>query len=221
MYLEITQVFISMCVYACTCACALCLCLCVCIIIWVEWTRIWLHRYTRTDKVFLRFFFRRLRANDTGRYESDFPFYSPCGEEINYVHCDDLPVVFSQLSMPGDVPQSSTSTPSRPRARKSQSTAASEIPQLWYGSDNHQVLSVDFVPSSLFMLPGTGRVYHAAPERLGGIGLVKSSLAIEFGKSFTYEESADPETDYPIGFKFQDTVHHLDNKFAKHFLYEE
>lgn len=169
---------------------------------------------TFSEKVFLRFFFRQLRANTTGRYESDFPYCSPCGAELNFVRCDDLPVVFSQLTT-----ENEPSDFARQRASSSRS-AKTQGPQLWYGSDNHRVLSVAFEPSSLFMLPGTGRVYHAAPEKVGGIGLVKSSLAIEFGKQFVYDDQADPETDYPTGFRFQEVVHKLDNKFAKHFKYD-
>lgn len=37
------------------------------------------------DKVFLAFFFQRIRLNNTGRYESDFPYVSPCGRERNYI----------------------------------------------------------------------------------------------------------------------------------------
>lgn len=33
----------------------------------------------------------------------------------------------------------------------------------------------------------TGRVYHPAPEKAGGIGLVRSNLAIEFSTSFEFE----------------------------------
>ncbi|CAI8021449.1 UPF0598 protein C8orf82 homolog [Geodia barretti] len=49
------------------------------------------------DKKFLEFFFKRVKINTSGRYESEFPYVSPCGRETNYICCDDLPVVFSQL----------------------------------------------------------------------------------------------------------------------------
>ena len=37
------------------------------------------------DKEFLAFFFQRVRLNNTGRYEKDFPYVSPCGREKNYI----------------------------------------------------------------------------------------------------------------------------------------
>ncbi|XP_065184546.1 UPF0598 protein CG30010-like [Sycon ciliatum] len=192
------------------------------------------------DRAFLRFFFRRLKANDTSRYRDEFPFYSPCGPEINYVCCDDLPVVFSQLSrgtVPVDWndPQSAMTTGEQPVQLSSSATQGTEQQQqqhrsstdggddevykLWYGGDLHQILSIPFQPQSLFMLPGTGRIYHEAPEKLGGIGLVKSSLAIEFGKHFVYDDQANPDEDYPTGFNFQGTVHRLENSFTKHFAH--
>lgn len=34
----------------------------------------------------------------------------------------------------------------------------------------------------------SGRVYHPAPEKAGGIGLVRSQIAIEFSPLFNFEE---------------------------------
>lgn len=45
---------------------------------------------------FLKFFFTRLKKNDTRRYQ-DFPYLSLCGKERNYVRCDDLPIVFTHV----------------------------------------------------------------------------------------------------------------------------
>ena len=39
------------------------------------------------DKEFLAFFFKRVKLNNTGRYESEFPYVSPCGREKNYIRC--------------------------------------------------------------------------------------------------------------------------------------
>ncbi len=55
------------------------------------------HSYCFIDKKFLAFFFRRLRVNDTGQYQDAFPFVSPCGKELNYIRCEDLPLVFTHL----------------------------------------------------------------------------------------------------------------------------
>ena len=63
-------------------------------------------------------------------------------------------------------------------------------------------LTVPFQPDSLCMLPASGRVYHSGLERLGGVGLVKSSLAIELSQFFLYEEGAG-EGAQPVGFRWQ------------------
>lgn len=49
------------------------------------------------DKQFLRFFFKRLRFNATPRYQNEFPYVSLCGTERNYIRCDDLPIVFTDV----------------------------------------------------------------------------------------------------------------------------
>ena len=54
---------------------------------------------------------------------------------------------------------------------------------------------VPFSPEKLCMLPESLRVYHPASERVGGIGLVKSKLAIELSQYFEYniEQHTDEE----------------------------
>lgn len=37
------------------------------------------------EKDFLKFFFKRIKKNQTGKYENQFPFVSPCGREKNYI----------------------------------------------------------------------------------------------------------------------------------------
>lgn len=54
------------------------------------------------DKKFLQFFFHRLRINETGRYQDDFPYLSVCGRERNYIRCDDLPIVFTHVLTAAD-----------------------------------------------------------------------------------------------------------------------
>lgn len=49
------------------------------------------------EKKFLTFFFKRLKINDSNRYANDFPYLSLCGKEINYVRCDNLPIVFTHI----------------------------------------------------------------------------------------------------------------------------
>jgi len=54
-------------------------------------------------------------------------------------------------------------------------------------------LVLPFRPEDVCMLPETGRVYHTAPSKLGGIGLVKSALAIEWSRDFQFDgETYDP-----------------------------
>ena len=231
-----------------------------------------------TDKKFLEFFFKRVKVNTSGRYETEFPYLSPCGRETNYIHCDDLPVVFSQLldsqgqvvqdiasfgSSPpvhddpdhdGSLPPNETidsigserqlSTGGRGGGQSEGSTIMSAITQppsdpvsavisnssesglspahlppstplrLAYGGTLS--LTIPFQPSSLCMLPASGRVYHAGPEKLGGVGLVKSSLAIELSRFFVYDKEEEEregggEGAHPVGFRWQGKTWSLDS----------
>lgn len=189
------------------------------------------------DKKFLEFFFKRVKVNTSGRYEEEFPYISPCGRETNYIRCNDLPIVFSQLldaenivvediSRYGNSPPSTTYSNSSASDRISCKTneqdngttlsarTASDVrytppvmAHLAYGGTLG--LTVPFQPTSLCMLPATGRVYHAGPENLGGVGLVKSSLAIEFSRFFVYEAGAG-EYSHPVGFRWQGKTWQLD-----------
>lgn len=47
------------------------------------------------DKPFIHTFFTRLKKNDTGKYP-EYPYYSPCGYEINFVKVVDTPIVFQR-----------------------------------------------------------------------------------------------------------------------------
>lgn len=49
------------------------------------------------DKQFLVFFFKRLKRNDTNRYQNEFPYLSICGRERNFIRCDDFPIVFKEI----------------------------------------------------------------------------------------------------------------------------
>ena len=195
------------------------------------------------DKKFLEFFFKRVKLNTTGQYESEFPYVSPCGREINYIHCDDLPIVFSQLldsanTVIDDVtgygnrlsdetlPESETMgyrnaerTTKNSNSLSRTATNAVAPPSidasnpppagtsLAYGGTLS--LTFPFQPSSLCMLPASGRVYHAGPDKLGGVGLVKSSLAIELSRFFVYEEGAG-ESAHPVGFRWRGETWELD-----------
>jgi hypothetical protein len=73
---------------------------------------------------------------------------------------------------------------------------------LSYGGTGNS-LCVPFQPQKLCMLPEGGRVYHAGPDKLEGVGLVKSSLAIELSRFFVYEEGACSESSSPVGFRWR------------------
>ena len=207
------------------------------------------------DKKFLEFFFKRVKLNQSGRYEDDFPFVSPCGREINFIRCDDLPVVFthlldqnrqviqdigkhgvsevtvskSQLTEPSSRETGEIQTQLSPSSGELLESQASQSGQrsvlrspssctewLSYGGAG-ELLTVPFQPSKLCMLPGGGRVYHAGLEKLGGVGLVKSSLAIELSQFFVYEEGA-TEHSAPTKFRWRGRTWDLDDSVLRNVM---
>ncbi|XP_046558886.1 UPF0598 protein CG30010-like [Haliotis rubra] len=139
------------------------------------------------EKAFLGFFFSRLKMNETERFREDFPYLSPCGRERNFVRCDDKPIVFTKI------------LPSR---------QADGSSLLSYGGAG-ELLTVRFEPEKICMLPSSGRVYHPASPVLGGVGLIKSSLAIEFSRDFEFENG---ETNPPTHFKWKGVRLNLTNE---------
>ncbi|KAF3690459.1 UPF0598 protein C8orf82 [Channa argus] len=121
------------------------------------------------DKEFLVFFFSRLRLNRSSRYEEDFPFLSLCGRERNFLRCDDRPIVFTHL----------LHSPAGPQGI----IADQELLSYCGGAEK---LSVPFRPEALYMHPISGRLYHPCAEHSGGVGLVRSALAIELSTFFVY-----------------------------------
>ncbi|XP_071785142.1 UPF0598 protein CG30010-like [Asterias amurensis] len=126
------------------------------------------------DKKFLSFFFRRLKINNMECYKTDFPYLSPCGAERNFIRCDDRPIVFTKILPPDE-----------------------EFEHLDEGSSDRLVcndadnFTVPFEPEKICMLPKSGRIYHPAPKKTGGIGLVKSSVAIEISPFFEFGEAGE------------------------------
>ncbi|XP_023214550.1 UPF0598 protein CG30010-like, partial [Centruroides sculpturatus] len=135
-------------------------------------------------KKFLEFFFKRIRINDTGRYEKEFPYISPCGRERNYIRCDDTPIVYTHI------------------IEKSNDDGQYFLS---YGHAADLLIRL-FEPNKLCMFPESGRVYHPADERVGGVGLVKSSLAIELSKYFSFEAGSDQ---MPTHFTWKEEKHRL------------
>ncbi|KAL9920107.1 UPF0598 protein CG30010 isoform 1-T1 [Glossina fuscipes fuscipes] len=113
------------------------------------------------EQQFLKFFFTRVKLNDTERYKSEFPYLSLCGRERNFIRCDDTPVVFTHI--------------------------VGEDDRIVY-NHGEKVLITDFQPHKIYMNPDTGRVYHPAWPKVGNIGLIRSKLSIELSKHFEFAE---------------------------------
>lgn len=148
------------------------------------------------DKQFLVFFFSRLRSNHSGRYEEDFPFLSLCGRERNFLRCDDQPVVFTHLLQSPAGPQGITGD--------------QELLSYCGGAEK---LAVPFRPEALYMHPASGRLYHPCSERSGGVGLVRSALAIELSPSFIYEPERG-QSGQPTHFLWRGQRHTMTNELA-------
>ena len=89
------------------------------------------------------------------RYMTEFPYLSLCGKERNFVRCDDIPIVFTEIF----------------------DDASDEVPLLSYNHGS-RLLSVAFEPEKICMMPETGRIYHPGPEKTGGLGLLSDKLGI-------------------------------------------
>ncbi|XP_065075829.1 UPF0598 protein CG30010-like isoform X2 [Ochlerotatus camptorhynchus] len=139
------------------------------------------------EKKFLEFFFKRLRLNDGDRYREHFPFVSPCGRERNYIRCDDVPVVFTHVFRDAGI----------------------ERLAFAHAGD---LLNVPWEPNRICMFPLSGRVYHPAPERYGSVGLIRSKLAIELSRHFTFLNG---EEQPPTHFTWDSIKHKLDSEWWK------
>ncbi|OON19224.1 hypothetical protein X801_04912 [Opisthorchis viverrini] len=156
-----------------------------------------------TDKVFLEFFFARLRPNTTGRYDDEFPYLSLCGRERNFVRCDDRPIVFLDL------------------------VERAEISHwlLTFGFAQSSKLSVPFQPQHLYMNPKSGRIYHPAvdfddPEKNTVheslvVGLMCSDLALRLADMFQWTQLNHVDTGAPPDyFLWEQTVYKLSNALS-------
>ena len=72
-------------------------------------------------------------------------------------------------------------------------------------------MTFPFDPTKLCMLPRNGRVYHPAPKKVGGAGILKTSLAIEFSEKFTFGRNDPSHTEPPTHFEWNGVVYDLDN----------
>ena len=117
--------------------------------------------------------------NASTRWQKDFPFLYICAGENNYIRCDDLPIVFTQLYT------QIGSELSIIDIQDLQQFDTNSDYFLSYGSYKGR-LRVKFEPSSLCMHPVNGRLYHIGPHRVGGVGLIRSMLADELSKFFVF-----------------------------------
>ena len=142
----------------------------------------------KSDK-FLNFFFRQLKDNNTKKFD-DYPYFSPCGNESNYVKCADTPIVFSDLV-------------------KDEKRGGIHV--LTWGHS----LSIPFEADKLRISVETGRLYHPFPKkfnRVGGMyGLLKSHLTISMSdRILVSNENNDGEESEAFYFAWDDKHHEID-----------
>jgi len=147
------------------------------------------------EKKLLFNFFKRLRFNETGRYETEFKYISLCGRERNFVRCLDRPIVFNNVQ---------------------KQSLGRDKPEEWVLQHNHagDLLVLRFDPSKICMVPETGRVYHPGPRHCGGVGLISDRLSILWTqeKRFIFE---DGEEAPPTSFIWDEEEVVLDNSLLE------
>lgn len=67
------------------------------------------------------------------------------------------------------------------------------------------------------MFPESGRIYHPADKKHGGVGLVKSSLGIELSGGFEFRNK-DNESEPPSHFNWNGKTYELDNSLWSEIL---
>ena len=141
---------------------------------------------------------------------------------MNYVRCDDVPVVFATIIHDPDEPTLSPgSLISRSGGREKKEPGNEFVNEqqkpsgLLTYSGIGEGLTFPFQPAKVCMLPESGRIYHPAPGKIGGVGLIKSSLAIEISPNFEYQHGTQQEQDPPSHFNWQGVCYSLDNSLWK------
>ena len=132
------------------------------------------------DKKFLKFFFERLKLNDKDAYKDEFPFMSPCGVEMNFIKCEELPTVYNKIIT---FDQAKNFKPLEKQLKVSEPHYNG---YLLYAGDQ---LWTPFEPSKLSVNPESGRVYHPCEKHLGGVALIASALATELSSHFHYPQN--------------------------------
>ena len=129
----------------------------------------------------MKFFFERVKINDKYDYREEFPFVSPCGVEMNYIKCEELPIVLNKLITSNEAKNL------QQFKKNSTNFQENDNGYLLYAGD--QLFTV-FKPSKLSVHPETGRLYHPCPNHLGGVALIASALASELSSHFHYSKNA-------------------------------
>lgn len=110
------------------------------------------------DRRFLNFFFRNLRNNDISKHK-DYPFISPCGNEMNFVKCHSTtPIVFHDLKNTDIDNDQENSFDNINKDMEINSNSWNLI----FGGD----LKVPLQPQSLCVNSYNGRVYHPIPAKV-------------------------------------------------------
>lgn len=78
-------------------------------------------------------------------------------------------------------------------------------------NNGEERLVFPFSPEDVCMQSSTGRVYHPGPGKLGGVGLVKSLIAIDWSQDFHYEDGSREDVDPPTHFTWQGKKYRLSN----------
>jgi hypothetical protein len=107
---------------------------------------------------FLDFFFRQIRDNDRAEFAefAEYPWYSPCGKEHNFIKASPHPVVFHELKTNKD----------------------NTLVLVWGAT-----LEVKFDPSQL-SISEDGYLYHPLKtKRFETLALIKSSVGVELSSN--------------------------------------
>ena len=110
--------------------------------------------------------------------------------------CDDVPIVFTHLMTQNGTSES----------------------YLLSCNNTGGKVTVPFQPEKLCMLPESLRVYHPASNKVGGIGLVKSKLAIELSQYFEYDATENNHDEFltpPNYFIWKGTKYKLTNELLE------
>ena len=165
------------------------------------------------DHKFLNFFFRQLRNNDVSKY-NEYPFISPCGNEMNFVKCHSTtPIVFHDLKNTQIENDNENSFDSSSNINSDINTKIDNSSwNLIFGGN----LKVPLQPESLCVNSYNGRVYHPIAENSkcknliqekSEYGLIGSHLLLRLSNAEIITDSQEEGRIYD--FCWQGTRHNL------------